>query len=148
MGQGTAVPHHYDIDLVLYSKEWRVKVSRIIDEQKREGARGKSKIKKGVKIRTECHKSTAMAGLKDALDEVYHETLTKIERYLSQKLGRPYICDEIRGVALKFQYSIPEGGNLSVDLLLSPYFESDELFCQFLRKVEPPLERLRYTIDL
>ena len=45
MGQGTAVPRHYDIDLVLYSEEWRVKVSQKIDEQKREGARGKGKIK-------------------------------------------------------------------------------------------------------
>lgn len=49
MGQGTTVPHHYDIDLVLYSEEWRVKVSRIIDEQKRDGARGKSKIRKRAK---------------------------------------------------------------------------------------------------
>ena len=76
---------------------------------------------------------------------MYLETLTKIERYLSQNLGRPYTRDEIRGVAIKFKYSIPEGGNLSVDLLLSPYVESEEEFCQFLRKVEPPLERLRYT---
>lgn len=45
MGQGTAVPHHYDIDLVLYSKEWHEKVSRKIDEQKRGGARGKGMIK-------------------------------------------------------------------------------------------------------
>ena len=45
MGQGTAVPRHYDIDLVLYSKEWREKMSRKIDEQKRGGARGKGMIK-------------------------------------------------------------------------------------------------------
>ena len=45
MGQGTAVPRHYDIDLVLYSEDWHVKVSQKIDEQKREGARGKSKTK-------------------------------------------------------------------------------------------------------
>lgn len=79
---------------------------------------------------------------------MYLETLTKIERYLSQKLGHPYTLDEIRGVAIKFQYSIPEGGKLSVDLLLSPHFESKEKFCQFLRKVEPPIERLRYKNQL
>lgn len=76
---------------------------------------------------------------------MYLDTLTNIESYLSQTLGHPYTLDEIRGVAVKFQYSIPEGGNLSVDLLLSPQFESEERFCQFLRKVEPPIERLRYN---
>ena len=39
MGQGTTVPHHYDIDLVLYSKEWRVEISEIIERQKREEQR-------------------------------------------------------------------------------------------------------------
>ena len=43
MGQGTAVPHHYDIDLVLYSKEWREKISRIIETQKREEQRGRGR---------------------------------------------------------------------------------------------------------
>jgi hypothetical protein len=87
-----------------------------------------------------------MTGIKDALDQMYLETLTKIEGYLSRKLGRPYTFDEIRGVAVKFQYSIPEGGSLSVDLLLSPQFKSEQKLYQFLRKVEPPLERLRYNI--
>ena len=56
MGQGTAVPRHYDIDLVLYSEEWRVKVSQKIDQQKREGARGKGKIKKLHIIMNSCEK--------------------------------------------------------------------------------------------
>ena len=42
MGQGTTVPRHYDIDLVLYSDDWRKKVERKIDDQKR---RGLGKIK-------------------------------------------------------------------------------------------------------
>ena len=41
MGQGTTVPHHYDIDLVLYSKEWCVKICEIIERQKREEHRGR-----------------------------------------------------------------------------------------------------------
>lgn len=77
---------------------------------------------------------------------MYLEMLTKIKHYLSKKLGRPYTFEEIRGVAIKFQYSIPEGGNLSVDLLLSPHFESEEKFYQFLREVKPPIERLRYKM--
>lgn len=40
MGQGTTVPHHYDIDLVLYSEEWREKISGII---KREEQRGRGR---------------------------------------------------------------------------------------------------------
>ena len=67
-------------------------------------------------------------GLKDALDELYHTTLTKIERYLCQKLRPHYKLDDVRGVALKFQYSIQEGENLSVDLLLSPHFKKKEQF--------------------
>ena len=77
---------------------------------------------------------------------MYRTTLTKIERYLSRKLHPNYKLDDIRGVALKFQHSIPEGGTLSVDLLLSPNFEFDEQekFFQFLQTIQPPMERLRY----
>ena len=84
--------------------------------------------------------------MKDALDEVYRTTLTKIERYLSRKLRPHYKFDEIRGVAIKFQHSIPGGGSLSVDLLLSPYFEEQEQFFRFLQTVQPPMERLRYKL--
>lgn len=44
MGQGTAVPGHYDIDLVLYSKEWSETVRKIIDKKNREGASARGKI--------------------------------------------------------------------------------------------------------
>jgi hypothetical protein len=46
MGQGTAVPRHYDIDLVLYSETWREKVERKIDEQKRKGLGKTNQCKK------------------------------------------------------------------------------------------------------
>lgn len=49
MGQGTTVPHHYDIDLVFYSKEWRAKISETIERQKREG-RGRGNGKWEIRI--------------------------------------------------------------------------------------------------
>ena len=45
MGQGTAVPGQYDIDLVLYSKEWSEIIRRVIDQKKREGVRARGKQK-------------------------------------------------------------------------------------------------------
>lgn len=37
MGQGTTVPNHYDIDLVLYSKQWREKITEVIEREEQRG---------------------------------------------------------------------------------------------------------------
>jgi hypothetical protein len=110
----------------------------------KERGQGEKKWQVENKIMLKFSLKSPTIGLKDALDELYRTTLTKIESFLRQKLYPHYKFDDIRGVALKFQYAIPEGGNLSVDLLLSPHFKKKKQFFQFLRTIQPPLERLRY----
>lgn len=78
-----------------------------------------------------------------AFDDAYTTTLTKIEKYLCNKLRPHYTLDEIGDVAVKFTCSHQSGRRLSVDLLLSPYFSSQPEFLQFLRHIKSPIERLR-----
>ena len=130
MGQGTTIPHHYNIDLVFYSKECRVKISETIKAKERGQGERKWQVRN---INMPKFSLSPLLGLKDALDELYRTTLTKIERYLCQELHPHYKLDDIRGVALKFQY------------LLSPQFKKKEQFFQFLQMIQPPLERLRYN---
>lgn len=41
MGQGTAIPYNYDIDLVLYSSKWHELVLKILAEQKTKTEEGR-----------------------------------------------------------------------------------------------------------
>ena len=81
--------------------------------------------------------------MKEALDDAYETKLTKIEEYLSRKLSPYYSLEEVGSVAVKFKCSHQSGRVLSVDLLLSPCFSTQDELLHFLRKVESPIERLR-----
>lgn len=82
------------------------------------------------------------AGLnyRDAVDVGYEDYLDDIKSYLEEK---PNI--QFKGqtkVAINFNYKLCEGGDLDIDLLLSPYWESKEALYADLEFIQPPIKRL------
>jgi hypothetical protein len=66
----------------------------------------------------------------------------KIEAYLSRELAPNYTHLGNTHVAVQFKYKLPEGGYLDVDLLLSPYWESQDSYYSDLAQIKPPIKRL------
>lgn len=74
--------------------------------------------------------------------EGYSNVLEKLNKYLEEKLGALYTYEDETQVALKFSHQLPGGGTIDVDLLLSPYWDSQEhLFCD-LAEIHSPIKRL------
>ena len=79
----------------------------------------------------------------DAVDnDGYENVLIKLNEYLKTALRANYTYEDHSKVALKFNYQVPEGGDVDVDLLLSPFWESQEHFFSDLANVSPPIKRL------
>lgn len=72
----------------------------------------------------------------------YEDTLGKLHTYLSEVLRAKYHYEDTSHVALKFSYTFPDGTTLSVDLLLSPFWENKEELLRFLQTIQPPVKRL------
>ena len=68
----------------------------------------------------------------------YEDVLMKLNAYLTMTLGANYTYEDHSKVALKFNYQVPGGRTVDVDLLLSPVWESQEHFFSDLVHVSPP----------
>lgn len=80
---------------------------------------------------------------KEALSKDYYGNLKKkINAYLTRELSPNYTYLGQTRVAVQFKYKLPEQGYLSVDLLLSPYWDSQESYWRDLAQIHPPLDRL------
>ena len=74
--------------------------------------------------------------------DYYSRLKKKINAYLSQALSPNYTYLGSTSVAVQFKYRLPEKGYLNVDLLLSPYWESQEQYWRDLAQIHPPIKRL------
>lgn len=72
----------------------------------------------------------------------YTETLEKIDRYLQINLADKYTKQEISTIALKFRFNKDDGKTIDTDLLLSPFWETQNEQFVAMRQVNPPLKRL------
>lgn len=120
VGQGTAVTHHYDLDLVLYSHDIKYK----------------EVVKDGDPKDPDWDPQDPYRNLKD-----------KIQAYLARELEPNYTFIGETAVAVKFKYRLPERGYLDVDLLLSPHWKSRESYFHDLAQIQPPLKRLTFSVS-
>ena len=73
----------------------------------------------------------------------YEDVLMKLKEYLKMTLGDDnYTQEDQSKVALRFNYQVPEGGDVDVDLLLSPFWKSEDDFFNDLAHVIYPIKRL------
>ena len=77
-----------------------------------------------------------------AIKKGYEDTLDKLHTYLSEVLRDKYHYEDKSDVALKFSYTFPDRTTLSVDLLLSPFWEDREELLRFLQTIQTPVKRL------
>lgn len=127
LGHGTAVEHHFDIDLVLYSRS-EPKYNVVLCEPHY------------------WHTRTCLtAGLtvEGAVRDGYDEYFDKIDSYLKEQLRGIYFPeDERTNVAIKFAIKLPGASPIDVDLILSPYFTDQHDMLRSLMKVHKS-ERLK-----
>ncbi len=70
-----------------------------------------------------------------AAKEGYETVQHKIKRYLQIQLGPKYHYEDETDIAVTFIY-LSDGMSLKVDLLLSPYWESQEKFFQAMADLD------------
>ena len=77
------------------------------------------------------------------IEEGYENLKRKLQEYLGESLLDKYCNPDETEVAIKFRYRLPNGKFLEVDVLFSPYWETEEKFLEDMAKIEPPEERFR-----
>ena len=115
--------HHFDIDLVLYS---RSKPPAVINT-----------LSIGINV---CVGFTVEKAVRDGYDEHFD----KIDSCLEEYLGDDYCPeDERTDVAIKFEIQLPRQSPIGVDLILSPYFSDQHDLLRSLRRVDDKSKRLK-----
>ena len=110
MGHGTAVPGHFDIDLVIYS-------------------RGKSCVfYQTVHIQTFMSDIDGSAALQP---NAFQSWVRELHAFLSSKLGHNYGHQGMTKRSVQFVYK----GRVEVDLLVSPYWENQHKLYRFLQSL-------------
>ena len=74
--------------------------------------------------------------------EGYEAIKDKLKIYLAETLKSHYNYIKETPVAIQFHYQLSEGVGLDVDLLLSPYWDTEDQFFSDLMKICPPSKRL------